>query len=64
MIPVIVEIEGESIEIPHFEPRALKNLLLVDELESLSPILDMRITDLAGDETLQIYLLHFMLYST
>ena len=30
-----VEIEGESIEIPHFAPRALKNLLLVDEPESL-----------------------------
>jgi len=42
-----IEIEGESIEIPHFAPRPLKNLLLVDELESLSPILDMRITDLA-----------------
>ena len=54
MIPVIVEIEGESIEIPHFAPRALKNLLLVDELESLSPILDMRITDLAGEDTPQI----------
>jgi len=57
IIPMQIEIEGESIEIPHFAPRPLKNLLLVDELESLSPILDMRITDLAGEETPQMYAL-------
>ena len=38
MMPVEVEIEGETIEIPHFAPRPLKNLLLVDEMESLSPV--------------------------
>eukprot|EP00960_Hanusia_phi_P037491 752990-Hanusia_phi.AAC.6 len=57
MMPVEVEIEGETIEIPHFAPRALKNLLLVDEMESLSPILDMKVLDLAGEETPQIYAL-------
>lgn len=56
-VTVTVEIEGESIEIPHFNPRPLKNLLLIDQLESLSPVLDMRITDLAGEETPQIYAL-------
>ena len=40
LIAVEVEIEGESIVIPHFKPRALKNLLLVDDVDSLSPIID------------------------
>ena len=31
-VSVTVEIEGESIEIPHFNPRPLKNLLLIDQL--------------------------------
>jgi len=56
-VSVTVEIEGESIEIPHFNPRPLKNLLLIDQLESLSPITDMRVTDLAGEETPQLYAL-------
>ena len=42
-LTVEVEIDGESIEIPHFRPRALKNLLLVDDIESLSPILDAKV---------------------
>ena len=38
-----------------FSPRALKNLILIDELESLSPVTDMKITDLHGEDTPQIY---------
>ncbi len=52
-----MEIEGETIMIPHFKPRALKNLFLVDDVESLSPILDAKVLDLAGEETPQIYCL-------
>jgi len=56
-INVEVEIEGETIIIPHFKPHSLKNLLLVDDIDSLSPIIDSKIVDLAGEETPQIYAL-------
>lgn len=38
-----------------FAPRPLRNLVLVDELESLSPILSCQIADLAGEDTPQVY---------
>ena len=38
-----------------FGPRTLKNLVLVDELESLSPILHCQIADLANEDTPQLY---------
>lgn len=38
-----------------FAPRQLRNLVLVDELESLSPILDAKICDLANEDTPQLY---------
>eukprot|EP00898_Chlorokybus_atmophyticus_P002633 jgi/Chlat1/3370/Chrsp23S08824 len=38
-----------------FQPRKLKNLILVDELESLSPVLDMKVTNLFDEETPQIF---------
>eukprot|EP00096_Caligus_rogercresseyi_P001884 TRINITY_DN1328_c0_g1_i3.p1 TRINITY_DN1328_c0_g1~~TRINITY_DN1328_c0_g1_i3.p1 ORF type:complete len:934 (+),score=262.89 TRINITY_DN1328_c0_g1_i3:215-3016(+) len=38
-----------------FAPRPLRNLVLVDELESLSPILSAHIADLANEDTPQIY---------
>ncbi|CAG9837474.1 unnamed protein product [Diabrotica balteata] len=40
-----------------FAPRPLRNLVLVDELESLSPILSSRVADLAGEDTPQLYML-------
>lgn len=40
-----------------FAPRALRNLVLVDEMESLSPILSSRVADLAGEDTPQLYML-------
>ena len=57
LIKVKVEIEGETIVIPHFKPRPLKNLLLVDDMDSLSPIVDAKVMDLADEETPQIYAL-------
>jgi len=57
VLTVDVEIEGETIAIPHFRPRPLKNLLLVDDVESLAPIIDAKVLDLAGEETPQIYAL-------
>lgn len=39
-----------------FAPRALRNLVLVDEIESLSPILSCKIADLAGEDTPQLYM--------
>ncbi|KAF0289338.1 Splicing factor 3B subunit 3 [Amphibalanus amphitrite] len=40
-----------------FAPRPLRNLVLVDELESLSPILSCQIADLANEDTPQVYAL-------
>jgi len=38
-----------------FAPRPLRNLVLVDELESLSPILGSHVADLANEDTPQLY---------
>ena len=38
-----------------FAPRPLRNLVLVDELESLSPVLSSTIADLANEDTPQLY---------
>ena len=38
-----------------FEARPLKNLVLVDELDSLSPIISTQIADLANEDTSQLY---------
>lgn len=38
-----------------FEPRPLKNLLLVDEQDNFAPITDMRVENVTGEETPQIY---------
>jgi len=40
---------------PTFELRPLKNLHLADEIDSLAPILDMKVLDLANEGTPQIY---------
>lgn len=40
-----------------FAPRPLRNLVRVDEIESLSPILSARVADLAGEDTPQLYML-------
>jgi len=42
---------------PSFEPRGLRNLLATDELESLSPVTDFKILDLAHEGTPQMYAL-------
>ncbi|CAH1779239.1 unnamed protein product [Owenia fusiformis] len=38
-----------------FAPRPLKNLVVVDELDSLSPIMNCQIADLANEDTPQMY---------
>lgn len=40
-----------------FSPRPLKNLVMVDELDSLSPIMTCQIADLANEDTPQLYTL-------
>lgn len=47
-------IEGD-LPSPTFVPRALQNLSLVDELDSLAPIVDARVMNLLGADTPQIY---------
>ena len=49
--------EEDQEELPLFRPRALKNLLLIDDIESLSPILDCKIMDLVREDTPQLYAL-------
>jgi splicing factor 3B subunit 3 len=44
--------EGETF---HFAPRGLKNLMLVDEIENLSPIMACQIADLTNEDTPQLY---------
>jgi splicing factor 3B subunit 3 len=39
----------------YFRPRAAENVNLVESINSLNPILDCKITDLAGEDTPQIY---------
>jgi splicing factor 3B subunit 3 len=52
-----MEAEEEADERPlvYFKPRPLKNLMLVDELESLSPLLDAKVLNLADEESPRIY---------
>lgn len=38
-----------------FTPRNLKNLVLVDEIDSLAPIMSCQIADLANEDTPQLY---------
>lgn len=40
-----------------FAPRPLKNLVMVDEMDSLSPIMSFQIADLANEDTPQLYTL-------
>lgn len=47
-------VEGD-LPLPTFTPRGLTNLILVDELDSLGPIIDSRITNLLGVDTPQYY---------
>jgi len=42
---------------PSFEPRPLKSLLLADEVESICPVLDFKVMDLAQESTPQMYAL-------
>jgi len=46
---------SKSEEFIYFQPRNLTNLALIDEMESLGPILDMKVADLAKEHTPQIY---------
>ncbi|ORZ14502.1 CPSF A subunit region-domain-containing protein [Absidia repens] len=45
----------EDIPLVYFTPRPLKNLLMVDELESLAPMMDSKVLNLADEESPRIY---------
>ncbi|KAI9090485.1 CPSF A subunit region-domain-containing protein [Phlyctochytrium arcticum] len=61
------QMEYESAELPqgedadevivYFNPRGLRNLALVDEMESLGPMIDTKILNLAEDDSPQVYTL-------
>jgi splicing factor 3B subunit 3 len=40
-------------EIPTFDPQPLKNLIAIDEIESLAPIMDFKVADMVKEETKQ-----------
>lgn len=48
---------SKSEEFVYFKTRNITNLALIDEMESLGPILDMKVADLAKEHTPQIYTL-------
>ncbi|KAI8990232.1 CPSF A subunit region-domain-containing protein [Pilobolus umbonatus] len=52
-----MEAEANQDDIPlvYFKPRPLKNLLLVDELESMAPLMDAKVLNLADEESPRIY---------
>ena len=52
----LVETEG-GFEPVFFAPRPLKNLALVDEVESLSPVTAMKVENLHNEDTKQVYAL-------
>ncbi|KAI9279118.1 CPSF A subunit region-domain-containing protein [Sporodiniella umbellata] len=45
----------EEVPLVYFKPRPLKNLSLVDELESMAPLMESKILNLADEETPRIY---------
>eukprot|EP00992_Anisonema_acinus_P013135 TRINITY_DN8566_c0_g1_i3.p1 TRINITY_DN8566_c0_g1~~TRINITY_DN8566_c0_g1_i3.p1 ORF type:complete len:1206 (+),score=374.60 TRINITY_DN8566_c0_g1_i3:30-3647(+) len=49
--------EDEQEVLPLFKPRLLRNLLLIDDVESLCPILDCKVLDLVREDTPQLYTL-------
>lgn len=52
-----MEVEESEVEIPTFRPRKLTNLAMIDQMESLAPVTDMKVADLANEDTPQIYTL-------
>ncbi|KAK4058796.1 pre-mRNA-splicing factor rse1 [Microbotryomycetes sp. JL221] len=46
---------SHQLPIAKFKPRNLENLILVDELESLSPIIDSKVVNFFGEDTPQIF---------
>ena len=52
-----MDMEEDNISVPYFNPRPLRNIVLVDEMESLSPIIDANVQNLTNDETPQVYAL-------
>jgi splicing factor 3B subunit 3 len=54
---VSMEVEESAVDIPTFRPRELTNLTLVDQMDSLAPITDMKVADLTTEETPQVYTL-------
>ncbi|KAI8824396.1 CPSF A subunit region-domain-containing protein [Fimicolochytrium jonesii] len=51
--------QGEDAEdvLVYFNPRPLLNLAMIDEMESISPLIDAKVLNLAGDDSPQIYAL-------
>eukprot|EP00899_Mesostigma_viride_P018486 jgi/Mesvir1/26639/Mv20046-RA.2 len=53
----LVATEDEGYAASFFAPRPLRNLAVIDEVESLAPLIDMKVANLLGEETPQIFAL-------
>lgn len=53
----ILTMEVNGTEVPVFQPRPLKNLLLIDDINSLTPLTDFQAQDLLQEGTCQFYCL-------
>lgn len=51
------DMDEDNISIPFFTPRSLRNIVAVDEMESLAPIMDAKVQNLANEETPQLHTL-------
>ena len=51
------DMNEDNLKIPSFTPRALRNIVAVDEMESLAPIMDAKVQNLTNEETPQVHVL-------
>lgn len=51
------DMDEDHASIPLFSPRPLRNIVPVDEMESLAPIMDAKVQNLTNEETPQVHVL-------
>lgn len=51
------DMDQDNSSIPLFTPRPLRNIVPVDEMESLAPIMDAKVQNLTNEETPQVHVL-------
>ena len=51
------DMDEDNASVPYFTPRSLRNIVAVDEMESLAPIIDANVQNLTNEETPQVHVL-------